>query len=62
MNSIYLTEIVQTDWLHMLDEYWYKGYTPYSGNFYFWHGWFFQYYNELPLGETIESDYLMWKL
>ena len=23
--------------------------------------WLFQYYNDLPLGESIESAYLMWK-
>ena len=28
MNNLYLTEIMQTDWLQMLYEYWDEKYTP----------------------------------
>ena len=45
----------------MLDEYWDEICTPHSGDFYFWSDWLFQYYYELPLGEAIESSYLMCK-
>ena len=45
----------------MLDEYWYEKDTPYPYGFYFWPAFFFQYCNELPLGESIESAYLKWK-
>ena len=44
---------MQTDWLHMLDEYWDEVDTHYSRDFQFWPEWLFQYYNELPLGEAI---------
>ena len=30
MNALYITEIMQTDWLHMLYGYWEERYTPYS--------------------------------
>ena len=60
MNNIYLTESIQTDWLHMFDKYWYERNTPYSDDFEFWHQWLFQYFNEMPLGEAIESADLMW--
>ena len=61
MNDIYLTEITKTDWLQMLDEYRDKEYTPYSDDFDFWPDWLFQYYNEQPFVESIESDYITWK-
>ena len=55
MNSVYLTESMQTDWLQILYSYWGEVDTPYSGDFYFCNEWLFQYYNDLPLGEAIES-------
>ena len=60
MDALYLTEIMQTSWLHMLDKYWGKGDTFYSDCFDIYPEWLFQYYNELPLGESIGSAYLMW--
>ena len=51
---------MKTDWLYMLDAYWDEEDKTYSGGFYFWSDWLFQYYNEIPLGEAIKSAYLMW--
>ena len=45
----------------MLYGFWGEIDTPYSDYFYSWSEWLFQYYNELPLYEDIESTYLMWK-
>ena len=45
MNNLYLTESMQTDWLHMLDEYWDKKDTPCSDDFYLWPDWLYQYSN-----------------
>ena len=45
----------------MLDGYWDEKNTPCSDIFDFWPDCLYQYFNELPLGEAIESDYLMWK-
>ena len=45
----------------MLDEYWDEKYTPYWDDFYFCPDWLYQYFNEIPLGESIESAYLKWK-
>ena len=61
MDVLYLTESMRTDWLHMLDEYWDGVDTPYAGGFYLWTEWLFQYYNELPLCESIESAYIVCK-
>ena len=61
MNIIYLTESIQADWLHMLDEYWDERDTPYPDGFDFWPDWLFKYYNDQPLVESIESAYLTWK-
>ena len=36
---------MQTDRLHMLDEYWEEIDTPYSDDFDFWTDWLFQYFN-----------------
>ena len=44
----------------MLDKYWEGIDTPYSYDFDFWTEWLFQYFNELPLSEGIESAYLNW--
>ena len=52
---------MKTDWLHMLDEQWEEINTPYSDEFGFWPEWMFLYFNKMPLGESIESAYLMWK-
>ena len=52
---------MQTDWMHKLYKYWEEEDTTYSGDFDFWPEWLFQYYNEMPLGEAIESAYPMWK-
>ena len=41
VDALYLTEITQTEWLKMLDEYWDEGYTLYSGGFYLWPQWLF---------------------
>ena len=49
---------MQKYWLHMLDDYWDEKYTPYSDDDYFWHDWLYQYFNELPIGEAIESAYI----
>ena len=61
MIALYLTESMKTDWLQMLDEKWEKIDTPYSDDFGFWPEWMFLYFNKMPLGESIESAYLMWK-
>ena len=45
----------------MLDKYWKEIDTPEPDGFYFSPEWLFQYFNEMPLGEAIESDYPMWK-
>ena len=34
--------------------------TPYSYYFDFWPDWLYQYFNELTLGESIESNYITW--
>ena len=60
MYELHITEIIGTDWPHTLNEYWYQVYTPYLGDFYFYPEWLFQYYNEIPIGEYIESYYLTW--
>ena len=60
-NYLYLTESMQTYWVHMLDEYSEERDTPHLDDFEFCPECFFQYLNELPLGEAIESDYFMWK-
>ena len=52
---------MQTYWLQILDEYWDEKDTPHSEYFNLWPDWLFQYYNELVLGESIESAYLKWK-
>ena len=52
---------MKIDWLQMVDEYWDERDTPYSDDFEFYTEWLFQYFNELPLGESIESAYLTWK-
>ena len=61
MNALYLIEIIRTDWLHVLDENWEERDATYLNDFEFWTEWLFQYFNELKLGEAIESDYIMWK-
>ena len=61
INHVYITEIIRIDQLHMLDEYWHEKDTPYSDYVDLWPSWLFKYYNELTLGESIESDYLTWK-
>ena len=53
---------MRTYWLHMLYDYCYEKDTPYSYNYDFWPDWLYQYFNEMPLGEAIESAYLTWKL
>ena len=58
MDSIYLTEIMPTYWLQILDEYQEEVDTPYSGGFDLCLQLLFRYYNELPLGEAIESDFI----
>ena len=62
MYALYLTEGTRTEWLQRMDEYWNRVDKPYSGGFDFYPQWLFQYYNELPLGEAIESAYLTWEL
>ena len=57
----YLTESMQIYWLHILYDYLDEKDTPYSDDSYLWPDCFYQYFNELPLGESIESSYLMWK-
>ena len=61
MNALYLPKTTQTDWLHMLYEYWEERDTPYQDDFDSWHNQFFKYLNEIPLCEAIESAYIMWK-
>ena len=61
MNPLYLTGIIQTYWLQMLDEYWDERDTPYSDDFELRPEWLFQHFNELPLGEAIGNTYLTWK-
>ena len=43
-NHLYLTEIMKTDWLHMLDDYWNEKDTPYSDEYDFWSDWLYQYF------------------
>ena len=50
MDDIYLTEIIQRDWIQILDKYREEEDTTYSGDSDFWPDWLFQYYYELPLG------------
>ena len=52
---------MQTYWLRTLDEYGDEEDIPYSDDFGFWPKWLFTYYNEIPLGEAIESYYITWK-
>ena len=59
--AIYLTKSMKTDWLQMLDEQWEKIDTISSDDFGFWPEWMFLYFNEISLGEPIESAYLVWK-
>ena len=59
-NNLYLTESMQTDWLHMLDDYLNEKDTPYSDGFDFWPDTLYQYFNVIPLGEATESAYFMW--
>ena len=49
MDAIYLTEIMKTNCMKTLDEYWVEGHTSLSDDFNFWTECLFQYYNELPL-------------
>ena len=61
INNLYLPESMQTDLLQMLDEYLDEKDTTYSYYFDLWPDWLYQNFNEIALGETIESAYLMWK-
>ena len=58
VNNIYLTEIMQIYWLHMLDAYWYERDAPYSDDFELWPELLIQYFNEILLDESIASAYL----
>ena len=60
MNNLYLTEIMQTDWLQMLDECWDEKDTPYPDDYDFWPDWLYQHFNRLQLREVIESAYITW--
>ena len=46
--------------MHVLHEYLDEEDTPYSGDSDFCPEWLFQYFNEIPLDEDIESSYLVW--
>ena len=61
MNNIHLTERIRTYWIYMLFEHWDAKDTPYSDDFDFCPDFPYQYFNELPLDEAIEIDYLTWK-
>ena len=61
MDALYLTGIMQIEWLYKLYEYWDEEDTAYSDDFGFWPEWFFKYDNKLTLGEAIEIAYIMWK-
>ena len=61
MDTIYTTERIQTEQLKIIDGYWYEGDTPWLGDFDLWPQGLFQYYDEMPLGEDIESSYTMCK-
>ena len=52
---------MRTTLLQTLYKYWDEEPTTHSDDFGFWPEWLFQYYNELTLGDAIESDYLMRK-
>ena len=45
----------------MIDEYWDEKETLYLDDYDLWTYWLHQYFNELLLYESIESDYLTWK-
>ena len=60
IDALYLTEIIRTEWLKMLYKYWDERDKSFSGYFDFWPQWLFQYYNELPIVESIEIVYLTW--
>ena len=47
--------------MHILDEYLDEEDTPYSDGFNFWIECLYQYFNELPLVEDVESYYIVWK-
>ena len=61
IDALYLTERIQKEWLQTLYEYWYEWDKMHSGYFYFWPQWLLQYYNKMPLGQSIVIAYLMWK-
>ena len=62
MDTIYLIEIIRTEWLQIIDEYCDEENIPYSSFFYFCPQRLFQNNDELPMGESIESAYFTWKL
>ena len=59
--NLYLSESMRTYWLQVLDDSWDGKDASYSDDYCFWPDWLHQYFNELPLGESIESAYLVWK-
>ena len=61
IKNIYLTEIMQSYWMQMLDDYWDEKYTPHSDDYDLWPDYLYKHFNGIPLGEAIESDYLAWK-
>ena len=36
IDTLYLNEIIQTEWIQMMDELWDEGEKPYSNDFYLW--------------------------
>ena len=53
INNQYLIEIMRTDRLYILDDYWGEKDTLQSDDYDFLPHWLYQYSNALPLGEAI---------
>ena len=47
--------------VQILDEYCHEGDTTYQSSFDFYLQWLFKYFNEITIGENIESTYSTWK-
>ena len=46
MDELYFYEIMRTEWLQMIYEFWYEGDTPYSGDFDLFLQCLFKYYDD----------------
>ena len=62
MDTLYLKESTIKEWLLVLEAYWDKEDTHYPSIFYLCPQCFIQYNDELTIGLSIESVYLMWNM